>query len=76
MLADVLRCATTVTPAGSVVGISPAQDRRAAAAMGLVSPLVEKRNGRQFSEERRGETAPLRAQEDQARRQEVLRLLK
>lgn len=66
MLAAVLRCATTVTPVGSVVGISPAQDHRTAVARGLVIPLAEKWNGSQFVEARRGATAPLRAQEDQA----------
>lgn len=41
----VLRCATTVSPPGSAVGISPARGHRVAAARGLVSPLLEKCNG-------------------------------
>lgn len=64
MVPVVLWCTTTVTPTGSEVGISPARGHRVAAARGLVSPLVEKCNGRQFSQGDGGETAPLRAQED------------
>lgn len=57
---------------GSAVRTSPAQNRRAAAVRGLLSPLVGKCNGRQIGflegggDVRRGETAPPTDQEDQA----------
>lgn len=39
--------ATAVTLTGSVLGMSPAQGHRAPAQRGLLTPLLEERNGRQ-----------------------------
>ncbi|KAJ4925603.1 hypothetical protein JOQ06_018329 [Pogonophryne albipinna] len=63
---------TPITPAGSVVGMSPAWGHRVAAARGLLSPLLEKCHARQISQGGSGETAPLRAQEDQSLRNTLL----